>query len=39
MPTDPAGTLLVFRTFPHMSYALILADVVPLEVGDRVRSP
>ena len=39
MPTDPAGTLLVFRTFPHMSYALILADVVPVEVGDRVRSP
>ncbi|HTT04902.1 MAG TPA: LysM peptidoglycan-binding domain-containing protein [Steroidobacteraceae bacterium] len=39
MPTDPAGTLLVFRTFPHMSYALILADVVPVEVGDRVRAP
>jgi len=39
MPTDPAGTLLIFRAFPHMSYALILADVVPVQVGDRVRSP
>ncbi|HEY7975057.1 MAG TPA: hypothetical protein VID72_06925, partial [Ktedonobacterales bacterium] len=39
MPSDPAGTVLVFRSFPHMSYALILADVVPVEVGDRVRSP
>jgi LysM repeat protein len=38
MPTDPAGTVLVFRTFPHLSYALILADVVPVEVGDRVHS-
>lgn len=39
MPTDPAGTVLVFRSFPHMSYALILADVVPVEVGDHVRNP
>jgi len=39
MPSDPAGTVLVFRSFPHMSYAVILADVQPVEVGDRVRSP
>ncbi len=39
LPTDPAGSLLIFRSFPHMSYALILADVVPVQVGDRVRSP
>ena len=38
MPTDPAGTVLIFRSFPHMSYALILADVVPVQVGDRVHS-
>jgi LysM repeat protein len=39
MPSDPAGTLLVFRAFPHLSYAVILADVAPVEVGDRVRTP
>jgi hypothetical protein len=39
MPTDPAGTLLVFRSFPHLSYALILADVQPVQVGNRIRSP
>jgi hypothetical protein len=39
MPTDSAGTVLIFRAFPHISYALILADVVPVEVGDHVRSP
>ncbi len=39
LPTDVAGTLLVFRTFPHVSYALILGDTVPMVVGNRVHSP
>jgi LysM repeat protein len=39
LPTDVAGTLLVFRTFQNMSYALILNDTVPMQVGDRIRSP
>jgi LysM repeat protein len=39
MPTDVAGNLLVFRTYPHMSYALILEDTVPIQVGARVHSP
>ncbi|HTW75298.1 MAG TPA: LysM peptidoglycan-binding domain-containing protein [Steroidobacteraceae bacterium] len=39
LPTDPAGNLLVFRTFPHLSYALILADTVPVQLGDRVHGP
>ncbi len=39
LPTETAGTLLVFRTFPHVSYALILNDTVPMQVGARVRSP
>jgi hypothetical protein len=39
MPTDSAGTVLVFRSFPHVSYALVLADVVPVEEGDRVHGP
>lgn len=39
LPSDPAGNLLVFRAFPHMSYALILGDTVPVQVGDTVHSP
>jgi LysM repeat protein len=39
LPTETAGTLLVFRTFQHMSYALILNDTVPMNVGDHIRSP
>ncbi len=39
LPTDTAGTLLVFRTFRNMSYALILNDTVPMEVGDHIRTP
>jgi LysM repeat protein len=39
LPTDTAGTLLIFRTFEHLSYALILNDTVPMQVGSRVRSP
>jgi len=39
LPTDVAGTMLVFRTFAHMSYALILNDTVPMQVGDHVRTP
>lgn len=39
LPGDPAGTVLIFQTYPRMSYALILTDTVPVQVGDHVRSP
>jgi hypothetical protein len=39
LPTDTAGTLLVFKVYPRVSYALILGDTVPIQVGDHVRSP
>jgi hypothetical protein len=39
LPTDTAGTLLVFKVYPKVSYALILGDTVPIQVGARVRSP
>jgi LysM repeat protein len=39
LPTDVAGTLLIFRTFPHVSYALILGATVPMAVGNHVHSP
>ena len=39
LPDEPAGTLLVFKTYERMSYALILSDTVPINVGDPVRNP
>jgi hypothetical protein len=39
LPDESSGTLLVFKTYERMSYALILSDVVPINVGDRVRNP
>jgi hypothetical protein len=39
LPTDPAATVLVFRSYPRLSYALIMSDTVPVQVGDHVRSP
>jgi hypothetical protein len=38
-PDETAGTLLVFKTYERMSYALILGDTVPINVGDRVHNP
>jgi hypothetical protein len=39
LPDERNGLLMVFRTFEHLSYALVLeiADVV--QVGDRVANP
>jgi hypothetical protein len=39
LPSEPNGTLLVFKTNEHMSYALILTDATPIHVYDRVRNP
>ena len=39
LPDESSGTLLVFKTYERMSYALILSDTVPINVGDRVRNP
>jgi len=39
LPSEPNGTLLVFKTYEHMSYALILNDATPIHVYDRVRNP
>jgi hypothetical protein len=33
------GTLLVFKTYPQMSYALVLHDTVPILMDDRFRNP
>jgi hypothetical protein len=39
LPSEAAGTLLVFKTYEYMSYALILNDTVPIHNLDRVRNP
>ncbi|MFI4905555.1 MAG: hypothetical protein ACHP9X_02640, partial [Steroidobacterales bacterium] len=39
LPNESAGTLLVFKTYERMSYALILGDTVPINIGDHVRNP
>jgi hypothetical protein len=39
LPQESAGTLLVFRSYEHMSYALIASETVPLHIGDHVKTP
>ena len=39
LPDEVSGTLLVFKTYERMSYALIFSDTVPINVGDPVRNP
>ncbi|MGH8230357.1 MAG: LysM peptidoglycan-binding domain-containing protein [Steroidobacteraceae bacterium] len=39
LPAEPSGTLLVFKAYERMSYALILSDTAPINIGDRVRNP
>ncbi len=39
LPTENAGTLLVFKTYQQMSYALMLHDTVPLMSNARVSAP
>jgi len=39
LPQEFSGTLLVFRSFEHMSYALVVAESTPIHVGDRFGNP
>ena len=39
MPDERAGLLMVFRTFEHLSYALVLEITDVIAVGDRVVNP
>jgi hypothetical protein len=39
LPTESAGTLLVFKTYSQMSYALVLHDTVPLLTHAQVHGP
>lgn len=39
LPDERAGTVLVFKTYERMSYALIMDSTHPIGVGDYVRNP
>ncbi len=39
LPDEKAGTLMVFRTFPRVSFGLVMAASKALHVNDRVRNP
>ena len=39
LPTEAAGTVLVFKTYQQMSYALVLHDSVPIVSSAHVHSP
>ena len=39
LPDEPIGTLMVFRTFPRISFALILKATDAIHVLDKVRNP
>jgi len=39
LPDEPAGTMMVFRTFDRMSYALVMEATSEIRVLDSVRNP
>lgn len=39
LPDEPAGTLMVFKTYDRISYALIMEATSEIHVLDRVRNP
>ncbi len=39
LPNEPAGSLMVFRTFPRVSFALVMYASRALHVLDRVHTP
>jgi hypothetical protein len=39
LPVETAGTLLVFRTYQHLSFALLLKETNPVHTGDVFSGP
>jgi hypothetical protein len=39
LPDERSGLMVVFRTFKHVSYALIVQSVRPVHIGDIVTNP
>jgi cytochrome b len=38
-PSNPAGSIMVFRLFDRVSYALVMTATRPMHVLDEVSSP
>lgn len=39
MIQEKAGTIMVFRTFDNVSYAIVMLNALPINVGDYLRNP
>ena len=39
LPDEPAGTVMVFKTYPEIAYGLVMEATEPLHVLDAVRNP
>ncbi|HKT42013.1 MAG TPA: LysM domain-containing protein [Rhodanobacteraceae bacterium] len=39
LPSEFVGHLMVFRTFAHVSYGLVMDGIRPVKVGDTVQAP
>jgi hypothetical protein len=39
LPVELEGSLLVFKTYQKMSYALIISSTIPVHIADHVRNP
>jgi hypothetical protein len=39
LPDERTGTFMVFKTFEHLSYGLIMEATNVMHVGDRVENP
>jgi hypothetical protein len=39
LPEEFVGHVMVFRTFDHMSYGLVMDAIRPTHIGDRLRTP
>ena len=39
LPDQPAGQLMVFKTTPRLSYALVMSVTRPAHLLDRVEAP
>jgi len=39
LPNEHIGTVLIFKAYKHMSYALIMESTSPVHLGDLIRNP
>lgn len=39
LPDERIGTVMIFKTYERMSYALIMDATHPVSIGDRIRNP